>query len=62
LINTGNQRPRRPRSHRHAAAHVQLAVVKLKGKRRKKEVDKKAAKNLFLQLDSPAMATRSKRL
>ncbi|CAD6335167.1 unnamed protein product [Miscanthus lutarioriparius] len=40
----------------------QAVVVKLKGKRRKKEVDKNAAKNLLSQLDSPAMGTRSKRL
>jgi hypothetical protein len=38
------------------------AVVKLKAKRRKKEVDKNAAKNLLSQLDSSAMGTRSKRL
>jgi hypothetical protein len=38
------------------------AVVKLKNKRRKKEVDKNAAKNLLSQLDSPAMGTRSRRL
>jgi hypothetical protein len=37
-------------------------AVKLKGKRRKKEVDKNAAKNLLSHLDSPAMGTRSKRL
>ena len=40
----------------------QAVVVKLKGKRRKKEVDKNAAKNLLSQLDIPAMGTRSKRL
>jgi len=38
------------------------AVVKLKGKKRKKEVDKNTAKNLSSQLESPAMGTRSKRL
>ena len=38
------------------------AVVKLKGKRRKKEVDKNAVKNLLSQLDSPATGTKSKRL
>jgi hypothetical protein len=37
------------------------AVVKLKGKRRKKEVDKNVAKNLLSQLDSPAMGIRSKK-
>jgi hypothetical protein len=37
------------------------AVVKLKGKRRKKEVDKNAAKNLLSQLDSPVMGTRRKK-
>ena len=37
------------------------AVVKLKGKRRKKEVDKNAAKNLLSQLDIPALGTRSKK-
>jgi hypothetical protein len=44
------------------STYKQEVVVKLKGKRRKKEVDKKATKNLLLQLDSPAMGTRSKRL
>jgi hypothetical protein len=38
------------------------AIVNLKGKGRKKEVDKNAAKNLLTQLDSPAMGTRRKRL
>ena len=36
--------------------------VKLKGKKRKKEIDKTAAKTNLLQFDSPAMGTRSKRL
>ena len=36
--------------------------VKLKGKKRKKEVDKTATKTTLLQFDSPAMGTRSKRL
>ncbi|KAG2579402.1 uncharacterized protein LOC120677716 [Panicum virgatum] len=63
---------KRSRSGSNQPEHVSIELpmskdqpkvnVKLKGKRRKKEVDKTAAKTNLLQFDSLAMGTRSKRL
>jgi hypothetical protein len=51
-------------SNQPESLSVEVPVSKepIKGKRRKKVVDTNAAKNIFLQFDSPAWGRRSKKL
>ena len=52
-------------SNQPESLSIELPMSKdklVKGKRRKKVVDTNVAKNILLQLDSPARGTRSKKL